>query len=371
MNLKKMNRSIRYLTLLITLCALLFNSSGCEQFESDDNAANQTIREPVIFIHGGTIDDFTSYLLLTTMEHIDLQAVILTNTDTLSSHAMQVQWKIMDTIEDSGRLIGLSSARGWNPFPWLYRSDAIRHYNINAFQNIEDNPEWPPHPSGDTHLFELLSDAKNSDTPVTLLITCPLTPLSDLLQEYPHLESGIERVIWMGGAIQVDGNLDSNTIPTEVANPKAEWNAYWDPYAVDWIFKNTSFPILLFPLDVTDQAPITKAFMDNLILQASNYRYSDLVYQSYALVGDEPYFEMWNTLTTTFLAHPEFFDKPETMHLKIEVEGYSQGAISQTKKGRQVEVVFNIAQKEAFYEYVLEQLRRNYVHDGSKNGLQQ
>jgi purine nucleosidase len=197
------------------------------------------------------------------------------------------------------------------------------------------------------------------DKPVTLLITCPLTPLGDVLKESPDLEKGIGRLIWMGGAVHVKGNLDPNTIPAEIANPGAEWNAFWDPHAVDWIFQNTSFPIVMLPLDVTDQAQITDEFREKLERQAANYQYSDLVHQSYALVRDDPYYEMWNTTTTTYLPHPEFFEEPQTMKLEVETEGFDQGTIRQSPGGRQVEVVLGFVQKEAFYRYLLEQFRRD------------
>ncbi len=315
--------------------------------------------EPVVFIQGRTIDDFVSYLLLTTMDGIDLQGIILTHTDTIGDQAMQVQWKLMQLIKHSGVPVALSDARGWNPFPWIYRGDVIRHHEIEAFSQLEDKEEWPPHPSGGDLLHELLSRAVEEDTPVTLLITCPLTPLSDVLKEYPDLEKGIARLVWMGGAIHVDGNLDPNTIPAKIANPGAEWNAYWDPLAVDWIFQNTSFPIVMLPLDVTDKAPITDEFRAKLEQQAASHQYSDLVHQSYAMVRDDPYYEMWNTTTTAYLAHPEFFEEPETMRFSIENEGFDQGTIRKSPDGRCVDVVLDFAQKEAFYRYLLEQFRRD------------
>jgi purine nucleosidase len=313
-------------------------------------------------VHGGTIDDFVSYLLLTTMEGIELQGILVTHTDTIAGPAMQIQWKLMQLIEHSSAPVALSDARGWNPFPWIYRADVTRHDDIEALAALDDNEAWPPHPSGDDLLYDALSQAVEKDRQVTLLVTCPLTPISDLLQEHPDLEKGIARLVWMGGAIDVHGNLDPSTIPAEIANPGAEWNAYWDPLAVDWIFRNTSFPIVLFPLDVTDQAPITGEFMAALERQAASHQYSDLVHQSYALVRDDPYYEMWNTTTTAYLARPEFFKEPQSMRLEIETEGYDQGTIRRGPGGRRVDVVLDFAQKDAFYEYLLEQFRREVAH---------
>jgi purine nucleosidase len=349
---------MKRLALPLALLATTACSATCDRGIGGALDSEHGTGQPVVFVQGGAIDDFVSYLLLTTMDGVDLRGVIVTHSDTIADHAMQVQWKIMQLIEHSGVLIGLSDARGWNPFPWLYRSDVIRHHKIEAFSELEDNQEWPPHPSGDDLLYDVLSQAVEKDSPVTLLVTCPLTPLSDLLKEHPDLEKGIARLVWMGGAIHADGNLDPNTIPAEIANPGAEWNAFWDPPAVDWLFRNTSFPIVMFPLDVTDQAPSTDEFRAELERQAASHQYSDLVHQSYALVRDDPFYEMWNTTTTAYLAHPEFFQEPETMKLEIETEGFDQGTIRQSPGGRQVDVVLNLAQKEAFHVYVLEQFRR-------------
>jgi purine nucleosidase len=339
---------------------LIVSSVSCTKGFNTPSKRNADLLEPVIFIHGGTIDDFVSYLLLTTMEDIDLQAVIVVNADTVTAHAMQIQWKIMDYIKDSNLPVGLSSARGWNPFPWEYRSDAIRHNNIEVLDSLLPNHEWPSYPDGDALLKNLLTEAKNKNRPVSLLITTPLTPLSDLLQEFRDLEGGIGRLIWMGGAIYVDGNLDSELIPAEIANSKAEWNAFWDPGAVDWVLKNTSFPIILFPLDVTDQVPISKEFMQSLEGQVSDFWYSTFVFQSYELTSDEPFYEMWNSVTTVYVSHPEFFGEPVPMNLAIETEGFNQGTISQNENGRPVKTILDIDKKDVFYEYVLKQLRRNY-----------
>ncbi len=75
-------------------------------------------------------------------------------------------------------------------------------------------------------------------------------------------------------------------------------------------------------------------------------------------------------MTTAYVTHPEFFKKPVPMILVIETEGLHQGTINQSDDGRQVEVVLNINQKEAFYEYVLEQFRRSYAHSGNEGGFQ-
>jgi purine nucleosidase len=325
----------------------------------DKAQSSASMKDPVIFIGGGTLDDDATSVLLFTYEPIDYRGVITTNSDCIYNFALQTQWKLQSFLGKTSSPIMLSSARGWNPFPIQYRADSILVYQSEFIKEYTDNSQWPPYPSGEAFLKEQLSKAAKTNTPITLLITDPLTTLSNVLNEDKQLEKGIKRVIWMGGAIHVTGNLDPKTLPPESANAKAEWNAYWDPYAVDWIFKNTSFPIVVFPLDVTDQAKLTSEFMNALNAQSTEYKYSKLVYSLYRLVKDQPYFEMWNALTSVYLVRPDIFENPVQMKLSIEIEGSLQGAISQNPRGRDVSVVLNIKDKSSFYSFVLNQLRRN------------
>jgi inosine-uridine nucleoside N-ribohydrolase len=99
--------------------------------------------------------------------------------------------------------------------------------------------------------------------------------------------------------------------------------------------------------------------MKSLEKQSAQYRYSTLVYSLYSLVKDQPYFAMWNTLTSVYLAKPGLFDTPTPMRLRITTEGYLQGAISEAFNGRLVDVVLNLRDSEGFYDYFLEQLQRN------------
>ena len=192
---------------------------------------------PVLFVSGGAIDDSIAYLLLTTMDNIDFRGVIITNTDCIDSYAMQTQWKIQSFIGSPSLPVTLSDSRGWNPFPWFYRNDCIDQYNLDILSKYGDNAAWPPYPSGESLLRECLSGAIETKRPLTIVNTCPITMLRNVLEESPYLEKGIERIIMMGGAIDVPGNLDPNTIPPQIANPNAEWNLFCDPYAFNWILK--------------------------------------------------------------------------------------------------------------------------------------
>lgn len=313
----------------------------------------------VILVHDAAIDEYMSQVLLTTMPGINLLGAVIVNADCIDSAAMQTAWQVMSYIGRTDIPMGLSSARGWNPFPWQYRSDCVRESAITCLQNFPPNPSWPPFPDGDALLQSLMEKAEG---PVTLLVTCPFTPIMNLLQKSPGLASKIEQILWMGGAINVPGNLDPTTVPTPPWNNCAEWNAFWDAMSVDWVFKNTTCPIIQFPLDMTNRAAITTSFMETLAVQArAGSRYSELAFESYMLVSYETFYDMWDVVTTCWLASQSFFEPPTTMNLAIDATlDTTQGCIKPMPGGREVQVVLNFSPtgQQAFYDYVAEQFNR-------------
>lgn len=313
----------------------------------------------VILVHDAAIDEYMSQLLLQTMPGINLLGVVIVNADCIDSAAMQTAWQVQSYVGNTNLPMGLSGARGWNPFPWQYRSDCVRMSQIDALKSVPTNPNWPPFPDGDALLCDLLD---NCAPGVTLLVTCPFTPISTLLTERPDLEKKIGQIIWMGGAITVGGNLDPTTVPTPPWNNCAEWNAFWDPPSLDWVFRNTSIPIVEFPLDMTNQATISKAFMATLAAQAEKgSKWSALAYQSYELVAAESFYDMWDVVTTCWLANQGFYAPPQTLNLAIDAAlDATQGCIKETSGGRAVSVVLNFSAtgQQAFYDFVAAQFNR-------------
>lgn len=315
----------------------------------------------VIFNHDAAIDEYMAMVLLTTMKDVDLLGTVITNADCIAGPAMDTAWKIQSYINRQDIPLTLSNARGWNPFPWSYRSDCIKQGNIDCLKPYGPNLEWPPYPSGEEFLKNSLNDAVQAKTKLTLLVNCPLTTLRNVLRKDRELEHGIERLIWMGGAIGIMGNLDPATIPYQVANFGAEWNAFWDPGAVHWILKKTRFPIIQFPLNATNEAAISQEFMDELFAQSQEHRYSKLALESYTLVDTEAFYDMWDVLTTCYIPHPGFFEM-EPMQIAVETEGFDQGTIRKVKNGgREVTVAMGIKKKRKkdFYDYVLKQFKRS------------
>ncbi len=118
-----------------------------------------------------------------------------------------------------------------------------------------DGPDLPgpsrmPEPM---HAIDWIAQAVgDSPEPVTLVPTGPLTNIALFLARYPGLESQLERIVLMGGAIG-EGNT----------TPAAEFNIWVDPEAAHRVFQS-GVDITMVGLDVTHQALMTPVHVERL-----------------------------------------------------------------------------------------------------------
>jgi inosine-uridine nucleoside N-ribohydrolase len=118
-----------------------------------------------------------------------------------------------------------------------------------------DGPELPapardPEPE---HAIEWIARTlEASPAPVTVVPTGPLTNVALLLARYPGIESRLERIVLMGGAIG-EGNV----------TPAAEFNIWVDPEAASRVFESP-IDLTMVGLDVTHQALMTPAHAERL-----------------------------------------------------------------------------------------------------------
>lgn len=318
--------------------------------------------QKVIFIHSAAIDDFVATAVLSQMSNIEIQCVLVINADCIAKPAMDVTSRVNQFLGVTAP-IGLSTARGFNAFPWGYRSDCIRMGNIDALSNYES--KWNVNmPDAETLLLNALT---NTTEKVTVLCTGPITTLTSVLEDNPSLIEKVGDVIWMAGAVNVDGNLDGGDpvttpmkIPTIIANKYAEWNVFFDPFASATLFQMFS-NVKLFPLDITDKAKITTDFKARLASQAKTWLNSEFALQAYALVSDEPFYEMWNTCATIWLGQQSgIFDNPQQSQLSVDTWGNDiQGRITSSNNPpntNEQDVYVNFADINNFYDYVLQLL---------------
>ncbi|CAG8494453.1 15625_t:CDS:2, partial [Cetraspora pellucida] len=99
----------------------------------------------------------------------------------------------------------------------------------------------------------------------TIILTGPATNIAIFLRTLPSYSAKIDKVFWMGGSLNVPGNLLS--VPD---NTRAESNVYLDCTAAQELLAS-NLDITLMPLDFTNQTPLTPAFFDKLSKLKSFY----------------------------------------------------------------------------------------------------
>jgi pyrimidine-specific ribonucleoside hydrolase len=157
-------------------------------------------------------------------------------------------------------------------------------------------PAEPKSVAIELHAIDFIA-AVADEAAVTIVAIAPLTNIALLLARYPGIISKIERLVVMGGA-RLEGN----------ASAAAEFNAWADPEAAARVFAS-GIPITLFPLDITHQAVLSRAEVDELACTGSvGAAMAEMIrlYERQHLVDYGEHFSpLHDVLTTLFLIRPE------------------------------------------------------------------
>lgn len=305
-------------------------------------------KQLVLMDHDGGVDDYLATLLLMTMEHLQPIGIVVTPADCYIQPAVSATRKILDFVGCSNVPVAQSTVRGINPFPRLYRRDSFIVDHLPILNQQEDIQTPLVEETGQEFMVRSLLAANQ---PVTLMVTGPLTTVAAALDLAPDIEAKIEKIVWMGGALHVPGNVEKSLEPGQ--DGSAEWNVYWDPIGAHRVWQ-TQIPIVMCPLDLTNTVPVTSEFVYQLGKQR-RYPLSDFAGQCYALVAPQEYY-FWDVLATTYLAHPEFYQLREC-ETAIVTNGKSQGRTKVQAGGRTIQAMEQVAQAK-YYAYVLQQWAR-------------
>ena len=297
----------------------------------------------VLMDHDGGVDDYLSTALLLTMEHLEVLGIVVTPADCYIQPAVAATRKLLDLMGRSDVTVAESTVRGLNAFPRIFRRDSFTIDHLPILNEVETIRAPLAAETGQAFMVRVLHEAPEQ---VTILSTGPLSTIAAALELDPSVEHKIKELIWMGGALNVPGNVDK--IIEGGQDGSAEWNVYWDPPAAHRVWQ-TGIPITICPLDITNNVPVTSAFVRTI---ARNRRYplSDFAGQCYALVTHQDYF-FWDVLTTAYLGRPDLF---ELRHWETAVipTGPSMGRTVVQAGGKKIRALDTVKTEE-FYEYIL------------------
>lgn len=297
----------------------------------------------VYFNHDGNVDDLVSLLLLLQVPDINLIGVGVIDADCYVEPAALASRKIIDRFNknDAKLEVAKSTSRAHHQFPSNWR---LSSFSFNALPILNEPGEIVTREAQQPAHLDMIEKIKSADGPVTLIMTGPLTDLARALRIDPSLQEKIKCLYWMGGSLDGHGNVNELGF-----DGTAEWNAFWDPEAVQTVF-NSDLKIQMVGLESTEEIPLTKELR---LHWAQNRRYPaiDLIGQGYSLVladeADSTYY-LWDVLTTLSSLYPELVTT-EMAKAAVSVTGSSAGRTYRTSTGRSLNLVTK-ADKQQFFE---------------------
>ena len=310
----------------------------------------QHIKQPVIIIQDGAVDELMSVALVATMPKIELLGIGVVNADCLADPTLEVTQKILNLMSIPEIPLTISTARAINAFPWSYRQYSMM-VNLLPMLNVTPNTVVPSEVTTEDMLVELILKNMTEGKPkVKVLVLSPLTPLVTAWEMNPAIKDGIDEILWMGGAIPpATGNVDPGLAPG--ANANAEWNAYWDPFAVQNVLAS-GVKLTMFPLNATNEVMLNAEKVLEFAKDSEKYPLYALAGQMYSTVAFEAGYAFWDTVTTAYLERPDMYTTEEQQLLNV-TTGNDQGNIYKDPSGHSVNVVVDI-QVQKFYDYLFE-----------------
>lgn len=308
-------------------------------------------KHDVIFDHDGGVDDLLSLMLLLTMDHINLLGVTITPADCYLPDATESTLKILALFGRQDVPVSKGTLHGINAFPadWRAQPKICNALPLMLRQVADEGlvTDAPAH----KFIGEMLT--QNED--VIVLMTGPCTNLVQACLEDPSITKSIRELVWMGGAVDVPGN-----VATHNHNTTAEWNAFWDPVATRELF-GLGINIKLIALDATNCLPVNRAFLERLATQ--NSRLSDLAGQFWAAtVNSIPAYEftyfMWDVLATCDLGLEDGVITYDKVEIDVSVTEPNAGeTFRQPGNGQWVNLATEV-KKDIVLDYVLHQFSR-------------
>ena len=308
---------------------IIFSFFKCQQSLEDLDCLNKEKlnKRKIYFDMDGNIDDIVCLLLLLNFSNIELVGITITAGDCDIPPAMEAVSKIL--YKKGLKIpIAASNIEGIHPFPQEFKDLTKKALVLPTFLNIEYNKENELNIEAYQHMYITSKNIFiNNNEKISILITGPPSTLVKAISTYPDMKNYLEEVIWMGGAIDVMGNVPSS--------PYAEFNAFWDPPSVKKLIE-FDLNLKIFSLDSTNYVPIDKKFLSRLAEISDKFNVANLANELYAISyfidpkGRDTYYA-WDSLATCYLGLNDIVSfREEEVDAIIE----KNNNINETQEGR-------------------------------------
>ena len=194
-----------------------------------------------------------------------------------------------------------------NYSPFVHGDDGVGNAGFEKAQRVK-----PVQQSAAELTVEL---ARAHPGEITYLALGPLTNLALALAIDPDLPKYLPRVVWMGGAVLVPGNV----------TPVAEADAWHDPESAQMVLQQFGWDVDMVGLDVTDDTLLEEADLNRLKAGSPQSRYIAAMmpfYMNfyYAKLGKYAC-AAHSALTVAVVADPDIITSSVSLPVQVELSG--------------------------------------------------
>lgn len=217
---------------------------------------SSTTRIPVLLLQDGAPDDITAAMYLMLNPQVALTGIVVSNGETRPSHAL-AKWE--DYIYAYMQRLDVQVVAGCdcavdphpNAFPDSWRDGADSFWGISLTEYTGQSNTTS---SGADLVINLSAQYPGE---LVVLVTGPQTDLALALKKDPSIVQRFKKVVMMGGAVDVNGNIKEDD-PIQ-SNTSAEWNIWVDPMAAADVF-SSGIPLDIIPMDPVPEVELKRDF---------------------------------------------------------------------------------------------------------------
>ncbi|MGB6017502.1 MAG: nucleoside hydrolase, partial [Nodosilinea sp.] len=201
----------------------------------------------------GGVDDALAIVMALNSDHIDLKAITVLAGNIDVHQAAKNVLRVIDIVgPEQTPLVAKGCTKPLVNPPFnaagIHGADGLGE--LHQFKQADGSPRYPEltvEPSSEDAIAVLLNAAQEYGSDLTIVALGPLTNLATALERDAAALQKVGRIVIMGGAVKVPGNISA----------AAEFNFFVDPHAAQVVMES-GIPLTLVGLDVAMKAPLAR-----------------------------------------------------------------------------------------------------------------
>lgn len=285
----------------------------------------------VLMDNDGHMDDLIALIVLSQLVGPSLSSVVISQGNSEIDIAAKTTATLLNYMAQKGVLIGVSERPAKNMFLDAWRAMS-KDFHTVVERFAGEIETIPPTPVQEAH-EKWINELQTSDTGL-IVATGPLTNISNLLDNLPHNLANKVKLYWMGGALDVTGNVTANN-GTPIL---AEWNSYADSDSVAKLLA-AGIEVFIVPLDVTNHFEVTNEMIRRF--RSVGTVLAEVVAALLEYSASKYNYYLWDPIASVLAIHPHLAHW-ETLRLSVETDGKNEGRIFRSDKGNICHVATHI-----------------------------